>query len=333
MKRLGYFEKLSLAAKWFLPHDEAENMIEDYKDILYEVQGPEEAMKRFGPPWKPVMELADKKKVRRWHMFFIMMLFCAFVPFLTIFWQGTMHNYEHFLEPAGDIMLCGIVYLFGLDVILGGSNGKAVTLVSVVILTAAGIFFFFLHPAQLIGKIFEPIERAVFYNQFHFFRPYHYTIFGSAIPMIYFGFRKGKKEPLPKQMVISICAVLFLIACVYGFAMYCFHVDFGPMLHIFRMKLACEATSVLFFLGAIGGIVMAKMADPRWRAVYILCIMGIALCFAMHNIWWNMNPSLWIVADHYNTGMSPTLEAVNDATLCFTWDLAFGIILAAVSLL
>ena len=36
MKRFGYFEKLSLAARWFLPQDEAESVIDDYRDILSE---------------------------------------------------------------------------------------------------------------------------------------------------------------------------------------------------------------------------------------------------------------------------------------------------------
>ena len=60
MKRLGYFEKLSLAARWFLPQDEAESVVDDYKDILREIGGQEEAVKRFGPPWKPVIELSEQ---------------------------------------------------------------------------------------------------------------------------------------------------------------------------------------------------------------------------------------------------------------------------------
>ena len=32
MKRWGYLEKLSLAARWFLPREEAEGVISDYRD-------------------------------------------------------------------------------------------------------------------------------------------------------------------------------------------------------------------------------------------------------------------------------------------------------------
>ena len=69
MKGLGYFEKLSLAARWFLPREEAQGMEEDYRDILMEVEGPEEAVKRFGTPVRLARGLADGKKVRRWHFF------------------------------------------------------------------------------------------------------------------------------------------------------------------------------------------------------------------------------------------------------------------------
>lgn len=33
MKRFDYFEKLSLAARWFLPREEAESVIDDYRDF------------------------------------------------------------------------------------------------------------------------------------------------------------------------------------------------------------------------------------------------------------------------------------------------------------
>lgn len=62
MKRLGYFEKLSLAARWFLPNEEAESVIDDYREILGELSSPEEAFERFGEPWRAA--LAAEKKAR-----------------------------------------------------------------------------------------------------------------------------------------------------------------------------------------------------------------------------------------------------------------------------
>ena len=75
MKCLCYFKKLSLAARWFVPQDEAESVVDDYKDILREIGGREEAVERFGPPWKPVIELSDRRKVLRWHSFLALLIF------------------------------------------------------------------------------------------------------------------------------------------------------------------------------------------------------------------------------------------------------------------
>ena len=69
MKGLGYFEKLSLAARWFLPREEAQEMEEDYRDILMEVEGSEEAVKRFGTPVR-LARLRD----RRWRAVVILCL-------------------------------------------------------------------------------------------------------------------------------------------------------------------------------------------------------------------------------------------------------------------
>jgi len=329
MKRLGYFERLSLAARWLLPRGEADSMIEDYRDILYEVPGPEEALKRFGPPWKPVMALADTKKIRRWHLFLILMVFCSLVPFLMILWQGTRHNYYDFLEPAGNILLCGVVYLFGLDIILGGSNSRVMTWISLLLLTAAGILIFLLHPMELLDIFFSRIERAVFGRNFpNYIKIEDYILIGGLVSLLYFGFGKGRKRPMSKSLIISLCSALLCIACLYGFAMFCFYVDFGPYLHVFRVKVACEFGAVLFLLGALGGIVMARMHDSRWRAVYILCLMGMVLCFEAHNLCWNMSPSLWHAVNDYNAGIAPIPEWTQEVTAIFTRDLCYGLVLA-----
>lgn len=83
MKRLGYFEKLSLAARWFLPGEEAESVIEDYRDILSEAGGGKEARERLGPPLKVVLSAADRGKAITWNLFFAAAL--AF-HFLFIYW-------------------------------------------------------------------------------------------------------------------------------------------------------------------------------------------------------------------------------------------------------
>lgn len=324
MKRLGYFEKLSLAARWFLPQDEAESVVDDYKDILREVGGSEEAVERFGMPWKPVIELADRKKVLRWHSFLALITFCALVPVVDIFLEGTGF---YLLDLSGDLLLCGIVYLFGLDVILGGSNSKVITWVSIVVLTLAGIFLFILHPLELINNLFAPLKRAVFGRDFPIcFQKEYFIIIGAAISMVYFGFGCKRRQQIKKSLILSCAAVLFVIACVYGFVMYCFYVDLSLMMH-FEIITACEIAAVLLFIGALLSAIMAKMFDHRWRAVYILCIMGIVICFDAHSLWWNMDPSI------YNEYGMPTAMFVKEVTSVLTWDLGYGLVLAAISLL
>ena len=72
MKKIGYFTKLSLAARWFLPETEAGAVIEDYREILAEM-GEEEGEKKFGPPVKAVLKIADKRSVAAWHLAFAAM--------------------------------------------------------------------------------------------------------------------------------------------------------------------------------------------------------------------------------------------------------------------
>ncbi len=291
MKRFDYFEKLSLAARWFLPREEAESVIDDYRDILSEVGGQEEARERFGRPWGPVMELADSKKVRRWHMFLTIMVFCALTPLLTIIWEKIGGPYIYFLEPAGDIILCGIVYMFGLEAILGGSNSKILTWVSVTILSVAGIVALFMHPIELLDALFSPIERMIF----------------------------------------GICAIVLAILCLYGFVIYYFNVDSGLMLHMSIVIIIYDISAVLLFFGAVLSVAMAKMFDSRWRAVYILCVTGIVICLEANSIFWNMSPSIW--AHSEGGGIIPTDEFAQSITTLFTWDLGYGLVLAAVGLL
>ena len=61
MKRFGYFEKLSLAARWFLPQDEAGSVVDDYKDILREIGGPEERNGGRSARLCSVLQISDRQ--------------------------------------------------------------------------------------------------------------------------------------------------------------------------------------------------------------------------------------------------------------------------------
>lgn len=79
MKRFGYFQMLSLAARWFLPQEEAREMMEDYREILGEV-GEEQACQRFGPPKKAVLAAANRRQVVIWHILLVGILLLIFFP-------------------------------------------------------------------------------------------------------------------------------------------------------------------------------------------------------------------------------------------------------------
>ena len=65
MKGLGYLEKLSLAAHWFLPREEAEDTIRDYRELL-EDMGEKAFKRKFGGPVRAAVFSADKRKIWMW---------------------------------------------------------------------------------------------------------------------------------------------------------------------------------------------------------------------------------------------------------------------------
>ena len=105
MKKIGYFTKLSLAARWFLPETEAGAVIEDYREILAEM-GEEEGEKKFGPPVKAVLKIADKRSVAAWHLAF------AAMAVLTLFQAHHVacHEYYPMVSLAFNVMTGGILF-------------------------------------------------------------------------------------------------------------------------------------------------------------------------------------------------------------------------------
>ena len=79
MKGLGYFEKLSLAAHWFLPREEAEDTIRDYRELL-EDMGEKAFKRKFGGPVRAAVFSADKRKIWMWQGA------CGFFCCLGNFW-------------------------------------------------------------------------------------------------------------------------------------------------------------------------------------------------------------------------------------------------------
>lgn len=72
MKTISYLTKLSLAARWLLFETEAKAVIEDYREILGEL-GEEEGEKKFGPPVRAILKIADWRSVIGWNLPFVLM--------------------------------------------------------------------------------------------------------------------------------------------------------------------------------------------------------------------------------------------------------------------
>lgn len=64
MKR-DYFSRLSRAARWYLSPAEAEEVLEDYREIV-EGRTEEELRREVGGPWETARRLAQPKAYRRW---------------------------------------------------------------------------------------------------------------------------------------------------------------------------------------------------------------------------------------------------------------------------
>lgn len=77
MLKISYIHRLSLAARWLLPHAEAVEVIEDYREML---AGREEKTlkERFGPPLKAVLSVAERGKMLAWVLFFAVALIFHF---------------------------------------------------------------------------------------------------------------------------------------------------------------------------------------------------------------------------------------------------------------
>ena len=335
MKRLGYFEKLSLAARWLLPNDEAENMVEDYKDILYEVSGPEEALERFGPFWKPVMELADRKKIRRWHIAFAYMLFCTVFPPLYCILNGWFFDAEF----CFNILVTGLILWDYWEVLLAGKYSKRILL----LLGAAGsvliVLFGMVMPAHIIAILNLPYSLIPY-------EPQTFAI-GAIISLLYFGFKKMKNRKFSKPLLFGICLMFLAVAGIYGFVYYSFYISIDLLAYHERFFMVCFGLLLaFFFFGAIAGIFLAKLYDRRWRAVFILALLGTLICMVLVNlasrhyfepngsvknifsVFYNRNYPDYIFSNQWGSN----INVIDEIFISYSWYTAIGGGLALIGL-
>lgn len=309
MKGLGYYEKLSLAARWFLPREEAEGVIEDYRDILREVEGPEEAVKRFGTPGKLARGLADHKEVRRWHLMLALMLFCFFSPYFI--WEfdhffgntylfGVMRWYNPFGSSnlGANFVSAWLVFFLGIEILDAGSYKQPLrTVLFIGLILTSLLFFCFLTDGlvELFCKMClqngpRPVDgdfSKLFIYRFvdSFSREYVQLLIGALASFAAFGFGGKWKKPLSKPLLFSLIGAFVLAAVPGGFLLYSVHVNVYPLAyHLEWVRWGTVCLFVVLVLGGLASLALARMWDPRWRSVLILCMAGLAVCYYLHGI-------------------------------------------------
>ena len=81
-----YMTRLERTARWWLPRQEAQDVIADYRDIVGSPPRPErELLRDLGKPREVVMQLAQPKVYLRWLAVFTVLSACILIPGLSPF--------------------------------------------------------------------------------------------------------------------------------------------------------------------------------------------------------------------------------------------------------
>lgn len=260
MKQFGYFEKLSLAARWFLKHDEAQAMIEDYRSILSEMSGPEEMHEHFGAPWKPVMELAKSKELRRHHISFIYLMFCALYPPIS----SILLNFckIDFIQDAVlfNILLIGFLIWGFWEFLLAGRYSKSTSFL-------------------IGGSVSLLFILCIFGADAFFIEPHYISFIGALISLFSFGFDRIPERKLSKPLFYGIIFTFICSSFIYGIVTYTFYINIYPVAYHEKFAFALSVAGLFFFtIAAVVSIFLARMYDRRWRTVYILALGSILIC-------------------------------------------------------
>lgn len=332
MKRFDYFEKLSLAARWLLPREDAQGMIEDYKDILFETKGPEEALERFGPPWKPVIELVEQKKLRHWLVAFFYMMFSLLLP-VAVWVRGGG------IMDCKALMLNGLILWLGWEILLAGKYEKHVMLL------LGGIFSLLV----LSGNVFlQPYLARIFplFNDLYIYEPECFFIAG-AISLLYFGFKPLPGRKLSKPLLFAMIVAALAVAGIYGLCYYSFYINIYPLAyHQSLVWILCILWGAFFLIAAVASVCLARMFDRRWRVVFILSMVGLLFCFYLgelcgnrlfspgipgntfYNVFFDRNNSEYLFTNRWGSNINVIDELFNS----FSWYIGIGSAMAAVGL-
>ena len=103
------------------------------------------------------------------------------------------------------------------------------------------------------------------------------TLCYSLLPLFYFGFRRISQRGFPKAL--KICLPLSFLA-VGGLIGWFFYSKASGLLLGKNdiLVMLCWVGVAVFPIGAVVGILLARLWDRRWRAMYILCLTGLLIC-------------------------------------------------------
>lgn len=324
MKRFGYFEKLSLAARWLLPQEDARSMIEDYKDILFETKGPEEALQRFGPPWRPALELVEPAKFRRWLVAFLYMMFSLLFPVAIWISHGIMSDCK-------TLMFNGLLLWLGWEILLAGKYARPV------LFLLGGTFSLFV----IWGNVtFQPYLAQVFpfFDDFYIYEPECFLIAG-AVSLLYFGFKPLSERKLSRPLLFAIIIVALAVVGIYGLCYYLFYLNIYPLAyHQSLVWIFCILGAMFFLAAAVASVCMARMFDRRWRVVFILSMVGLLFCLFLgdlcgrrmfspgiaghtfYNVFFDRNNPDYLFSNRWGSNINVFDEVFNS----FSWYIGLG---------
>ena len=227
-----YLTRFSRHARWYLPPEEAAEVIADYRELLSGDPRPEED--ELGAPEQAVRLLIRPRETRRWLAVFVLLACLALVV------------------PLGG--LYGFPFHFGI-----------------------------LTTIPVLETIWEWYEDA--FSLLSAGIP----LLGTVLALVWFG-KNGPKEaggPPFRRMLPMLAAAVLTILLALGVFWLMVSLDSGQLssawaeAHLFlvrRLHLVLELAGPACGALAVLGLVRARLEDRRWRAVYILCLAGAALC-------------------------------------------------------
>lgn len=301
MLKLNYLQKLSLTARWLLPHQKAAELIDDYRDLLEEI-GEEEVTKRFGPPEKLVRDFSQPSQRRRWNVLFAILLLCVLIPVIYSAIGFYSSSDSHF---ALDLLIGGFILWAGLEFMWKFSLPRPWSFLVYAVLAFLGFLVFTLRPAEQ-------------FKLFQFDIEWYYFI-AAVLMLVYFGVRRLPSRAMAKPLIAALIVAFLAAGAVYGFICYVYFVNFDFFSqNAASIYLVFTIALVLLTIFAAVSLVLAKMAGRRWRAVFLLALLGLLLSFSLartaycvgiyQDVWTRME--LWPLHSFTIVGLIFALEGV-----------------------